>query len=510
MAGYLALPNEIRDLIVLSSRDFSRLSRTSKAMREVLLPRLYNKISLRWEAFKSPPRVSNLLETLAQAPDLAEKVEELSFYGENYLTQVASVKQERFPYERNILSYLVDAKPQANANDTSIEPFLQRARRSTRLPQAEWDSVLSGQDTLDIMTAAIIVLCSNLRVLYLDSGFLNHNTVLASIIHHHFLNYGNECSTPAFMKLKKVYLGQDLSSWDSTNLKLLEFSLSACLPIFYLPALEQLSAPLPDSTGVSGLSPPTTVWPTINPPACTVRTLDLRKSRAKAATLSFVLTRTPHLQSLHYEYCPWLEAGPEERLDCSEVCRALEPLGHTLTGLTISLSPFSSRADEVEEGVVWINSGRGIGSLTFLSRLTKLEISLPVLLSWEGDTGLGLKDVLPFSLEDMCIRDDCISHTGNVFEEERTIEEVHCWIGSRMWRKYTPNLKCVGLRLCASTGDDWSKESRKAIMDICEQEELEFWFVKLDPDQEYDVVNDIWYDADNPLRYPLHGPLSKR
>jgi hypothetical protein len=510
MAGYLALPNEIRDLIILSSRDFSRLSRTSKAMREVLLPRLYNEISLRWEAFKSPPRVSNLLETLAQAPDLAEKVEELSFYGENYLTRVASVKQERFPYERNILSYLVDAKPQVNAYDTSIEPFLQRARRNTRLSQAEWDSVLSGQDTLDIMTAAIIVLCPNLKVLYLDLGFLNHNNVLARIIHHHFLDYDNECSTPAFMKLEKVYLGQDLSSWDSTNLKLLEFSLSACLPIFYLPSLEQLSAPLPDSTGVSGLSPLITVWPTTDPPVCTVRTLDLRKSRAKAATLSFILAQTPHLQSLHYEYCPWLEARPEERFECSEVRRALEPLSHTLTELIISLNPFSSRADEVEEGVVWIKGGRGIGSLTFLPHLTTLEISLPVLLSWEGDTGLGLKDVLPFSLEDMCIRDDCISHTGNVFDEERTIEEVRCWIGSKVWRKCTPNLKCVGLRLCASIGDDWSKESRNTIMGICEQEGLEFWFIKLDPDQEYDAVKDIWSDADNPLRYPLHGPLSER
>jgi hypothetical protein len=39
---------------------------------------------------------------------------------------------------------------------------------------------------------------------------------------------------------------------------------------------------------------------------------------------------------------------------------------------------------------------------------------------------LGLKDVLPSSLEDMCIRDDCISHTGNVFDEERTIEDVQC------------------------------------------------------------------------------------
>jgi hypothetical protein len=342
---------------------------------------------------------------------------------------------------------LVDTKPKANTDDIMIEPLLQRAKRNTRLSQAEWDSVLGGQDTLDIMTAAIIVLCPNLRVLYLDSGFLNQNTVLAKITHHQVLNYGNECSTPALTKLKKVYLGQDLSSWNSTNLKLLEFPISACLPFFYLPSLELLSVPLPDNIGVSGLSPPPTVWPTTTPPICTVRTLDLHTSRAKAATLSFILAQTPHLRSLHYEYWPWLEAWPVERLNCTEVRRALESLSHTLTALTFSLNPFSSRADGVEEEGVWIEGGRGVSSLAFLSRLTKLEIALPVLLSWEGDTSLVLKDVLPFSLEDMCIRDDCISHTGNVFDEKRTTEEIQCWIGSKVWRKCTPNLKCVGLRL---------------------------------------------------------------
>ncbi|KAF9694591.1 hypothetical protein EKO04_007318 [Ascochyta lentis] len=479
-------------------------------MHKALLPRLYNQISLRWEAFKSPPRVSNLLKALAQAPDLAEKVEELSFYGKNYLTRVASVKQEQFPYQRKILSYLVEAKPKANAEDIRIETLLQRAKRNTRLSQAEWESVFDGQDALDIMTAAIIVLCPNLRALYLDSGFLNQNTVLAKIIRLHFLNHDNECLTPAFIKLKEVYLAQDMSSWDSTNLKLFKFPLSACLPFFYLPSLELLTAPLSESIGGSGISPPATVWPTANPPVCTVRTLDLHTSRVKAATLSLVLAQTPRLQSLHYGYWPWLEARPEERLDCSQVRCALESLSHTLTDLTISLNPFSSRADEVEEGGIWIKGGRGIGSLTFLSRLTKLEIALPVLFGWEGNTGLGLKDVLPLSLEDLCIRDDCISHTGNVFHEERTIEELQCWIGNKAWRKYTPNLKCVGLRLCTSIGDDWSKESRKNIMDICEQEGLGFWFVKLDPDQEYDAAKDTWYDADNLLRYPLNGPLSGR
>lgn len=47
-------------------------------------------------------------------------------------------------------------------------------------------------------------------------------------------------------------------------------------------------------------------------------------------------------------------------------------------------------------------------------------------------------------------------------------------------------------------------------MEICETEELEFWFVKSDPDQEYDAAKDEWYDADNVLRYPLCGPLSTR
>lgn len=331
MAGFLALPIEIMDLVVLSPQDLSSLSRTSKAMRQVLLPRLYNQISLRWETFKSPPRVSSLLEALAQTSDLAEKVEKLAFCDREFLTRVARVKEEQRPYQRSILSYVVDAKPKVNAYDVRIEPFLQRARRNTRLSQLEWDSVLHGQDTLDVMTAAIIVLCPNLKVLSLDSGFLNQNTVLAKIIRHHLLTYDKKCPTPAFEKLTKVYLGQDLSTWNSTNLKLLEFPISACLPFFYLPSLELLSAPLPDGTELSGLSQLPALWLTPVPSACSVRILDLHTSRAKAATLDHVLPQNPHSQSLRYEYWPWMEAWPKERLDCTEVRHALEFISHALT-----------------------------------------------------------------------------------------------------------------------------------------------------------------------------------
>lgn len=107
-------------------------------MHEVLLPRLYHQISLHWEAFKSPPRISNILETLAQAPHLAEDIEEISFYGKNYLTRIVSVKQEQFPYQRKIRSYLIDAKPKANVDDFRIEHLLQKTKRNTRLSQAEW------------------------------------------------------------------------------------------------------------------------------------------------------------------------------------------------------------------------------------------------------------------------------------------------------------------------------------------------------------------------------------
>ncbi|KAJ8118850.1 hypothetical protein OPT61_g236 [Boeremia exigua] len=503
MAGYLALPSEIKDLIVLLPCDLSRLSRTSKAMRRALLPRLYRSISLRWEAFKPPPRISSLCKALAQVPSLAEAVEELYFYGENYLTRVESVKEEHIPYQRKITSYLVDAKPKASTEDNRLEPMLQIAKRNIRLSQAEWMLVLDGQNTPDVMIAAIITLCPNLRVLHLDSGFLNQNTVLPMIIHYHLLNIDHVCSTPALMKLKKVHLGQDLLIWNSTRLELFKFPIAACLPYFYLPSLESFSAPLPNITEVSGDSAHPSLWPTATLPVCSVRTLDLHTSRATAATLGVILAQTPHLQSLHYEYWPWLEARTTERLNCIGVRRALEPLSDTLTDLTITLKPFSTEADEVEEAGVWAEGGRGLGSLTFLSRLAKLEIALPVLLGWNGDTGLSLNDGLPSSLRDMCIRDDCVSHAGNVFDEERTVEELRYWIGNKAWRKSTPNLRSFGLRLCASIGDDWGMKSRNLIMDMCEQEGLEFWFIKSDPDQEYDEDKDVWYDADNPLQYPF-------
>ena len=69
--------------------------------------------------------------------------------------------------------------------------------------------------------------------------------------------------------------------------------------------------------------------------------------------------------------------------------------------------------------------------------------------------GIGLKDVSPFSLENMCIRDGCISETGSLFpdEERTTEEEIQYWIGSEVWSKYTPNLECSELGLCKSIGD---------------------------------------------------------
>lgn len=274
------------------------------------------------------------------------------------------------------------------------------------------------------------------------------------------------------------------------------FPLSSCLLFFYLTSLEIFSVPLPDHIGYSRPPPPPTEWPTTTAPVCTVHTLGLYRTRARPATLALILAQTPHLRSLHYNFwCGW-----DEKLDCTELRNALESISHTLTELNISFEPFGTQAEAVDEISNWIIDKQGLGSLVFLSHLTKLEIALPILLRWDGD-GLGLEDVLPSSLEELCLTDDCIHYYKMIWDEERTIEEVRRWLENKAWKKCTPNLKRFGLRLCHATIEEWDLQSRNTLMDICRREGLDSWYEKLHPDCGWFAGR--YEERTDQLRYPL-------
>jgi len=142
MAGYLALPNELKNAIELSQQDLSRLSRTSKSMHKAILPQLYKCISLKWEAFKAPPRISALLQACMRSLGTAKHVQELRFYGKGYRERIDNPERKLRPTQKNVPQYIFEPKPKADRAITGSKPLLEKAMRDMRLSDNERKLVL--------------------------------------------------------------------------------------------------------------------------------------------------------------------------------------------------------------------------------------------------------------------------------------------------------------------------------------------------------------------------------
>lgn len=489
MAGYLNLPNEIKDLIDLSQKDLSRLSRTSKRIRKAVLPQLYKRMTLSWEAFQPPPHVWSAFQAI-QSPELAELVEELQLCGNGYREDVPNPERQgrKTLSRKEVPEYLFEAKPKLHRTTAGSGLAMKRALGCLGFKEDDWkpSTMSGGEEELDFVIAAIIVRCPNLKLLSLGAAFIHANTFLPKVLHH-FIVLKNNPS--ALTKLEKVCLAQDLPPYSNTRVRPLEFPLSSYLPFLCLPSLRAFSAPLPDQ--FCDLLEPRNIWPTISPPSCAVHTLDLHMTRATPATLSLLMANLPILRVLKYKY--WCRAG--QRLDCTELRNALS--GSRLTELVISVEPYTTAAEEIDEMGPWTVDAQGLGSLAFMPSLTKLEMSLPILLDWRG--GSYLKDTLPPNLEELCLGDEFIHYSGMFWDEEMTVKEVRRWLKAS--KSCTPHIKKFGLRLSHSQMDEWGAQPRNALMNMCDRKGLEFWFEKSSPD--YELSNGRYEKTDNSLRYPL-------
>ena len=520
MASYLILPNELKDLINLSQQDISRLSRTSKSMRKALLPQLLKRISLSWEQSEPPPCISSLLRLVLQSPDLAMNVEELNFYGIGYKIGDPEGKghcawryitEDGYGYYQSQdygdEEYQDEERPEVDGSVTGCKPLLEKAIRSMKLSEDKQGLMLGGLGELDLIIALIIVNCPNLKVLRLGVNFLHRNTFLTNTLHH-FLGLEAGSSTCALAKLEKVYLAKDMLGWFRVVEEPVVIPLSSCLPFFYLPSLEIFSMPPTDRLLVSTSPSPPTEWPTTTPPISAIRRLDLHSTRVKPASLAFILAQTPHLENLRYNYC-----CNDGMLDCTGLRSALDFVSGTLTELIIAFEIYEYESCE-EEHVPsswrkddrWNIGVEGPGSLAPLSRLTTLEIALGVLLGRKrDDVGLGLEDVLPSGLEEICVRDDCMRDWGMRWEDEETIEEVGRWLKSKSRKTCTPSIKRLGVRVCETGYEQWGEQWQNSLEQICEAEDVKFWFERRIPGYEWDTSLKRYEKVDNPLQFPWSG-----
>lgn len=500
MARYLALPNELKDLIPLSTQDIARLSQTSKAMRAALAPRLFRRIEMHWEALESPPPISGVVMAILKSPDIAESVEELDFRGANYGKKVHNPSSNSCT--EGIPIHFCEKYPKVDQDLLGCRNLLEEAMSDMGLSQDQWKWILGSKDVLDFVIAAIIVNCPNLKILRLESAFLRKNGFLSWILIH-YLGFITGNSPTVLRKLQKVYFAQDVK-WCSHGQTTMRVPLAFYLLFFYLPSLETFSVPLPDRPK-SNLFPVGRVaylsWPYETVPLCAVRRLDLHHTSAKPSALLFLLPQTPLLKSLKYDHWYYKPESQTPLFDCIELRDSLEFVSNTLEELIISIEPYDDLPCQTNEWPWWMKDDKGLYSLAFLSRLTKLEISLPVLLGWAQDTGLGLEDVLPHTLEDFCIRDDFLETWGMIWEPENTTAKIRGWLETKAWEKSTPNIKRFGLRILNSDAE-WHLQARNTVVEICEAEGLQCWYEKLHADLVPDEVTGGNKTDRSALRYP--------
>lgn len=433
MAGFSALSNELLDLVPLSPVHLSRLSQTSKTMHHAFLPRLYKRVSLHWEALKPAPPILSLLRTILSSPDIATMVEELHLSAKRYGTSIKAPEREanvhRFPDKKS--KYSSEDKPSVGPLDSETEGLVLEALHSMQLLDTK---DMPKHDLLDFVIFVLSARCNNLKVLHLDLEFLHRNTFLPRVLSQ-LLNVkqkGLSNAHEALTRLVKVQLDTTTLSW--ALWRKIDFPFSSYIPFLYLPSLETFSAPFSDhrNTRWSHLRDQSPrEWPTSTPPVSILRKLDLCHAFIDPTALTFLLAELPHLEILKYD----LHRNCVLLLDCIELRHALVSVSRTLRELTISYDVLVTEAYEVADNPM---NHQGIGSLRFLSRLTRLEIALPLLLGWRDTARLRLVDALPGSLEEFCLRDDCTDYVHNMWWGKLLSKK--CGIGWKKGQRKTVHL----------------------------------------------------------------------
>jgi hypothetical protein len=182
MAGLLALPNELKDLLRLSPQDLSRLSQTSRLIRQEFLPLLFKRISLHWEAKATAPPVSGLLKTILLSPQIAEMVQELHLREKGYPAYVEVPKNDGDAPSKRKTKTLKVEKPKVDNVTSETKNLLDEALHDMHMSGMLDKDVPDEHDELDIVITTILVHCPNLKVLHMGTVFLHQNTFLPKVL----------------------------------------------------------------------------------------------------------------------------------------------------------------------------------------------------------------------------------------------------------------------------------------------------------------------------------------
>ncbi len=473
-ASLLTLPGEILNPILLkgdfTKQDLSALSRVCKPLRQLTLPRLYEAIIFNWTTASSEtPKILFFLRSLLEKPYLSALVKHFRCIGR---------KKEGIRYAKRSPGTLWEEGEMKTLEDGELFKMAKDVVLMADLPEPLlWIDAMEMGD-IDVLVALILSQLPQLQTLHLDVNFLTNNRFIGFLFKH-ALSSNNQSSTrrclSTFAHLRHV---ESIPALPEQSLPSRAFvDTDQFLSLFYFPAIEILDLFIPNQWAILS-------WPKDNLPcASNLRTLNLPGCEVDEEGLKRVLSMTPKLERLSYNWlCDIDPPGefPAPYLDLTELGKALVQVRTTLRHLSLSILFYANTVLEMDDDRYY-----GINSPPFLfesfDKLEYLEIPFVILFGPHQARFPGLENLLPQFLRHLCLRDDMGTSTCYEWTASACLAKIKELLVRR--DHLAPSLESITLRLRESEESEWDEGEQDELRRLCSVAGLDCGVSKVLPDR---------------------------
>ena len=444
MVKLAACPDELI-LAVLShsdQKDLLALSSTCKWTRSLAQPSLYRDIRWTWDKeTKHNPPIHLLLRSLLENPNLSSLVELINFQG----------------YKPRTI-WTREGHPDLTPTEMT---FVQRLVNRMKLPLAsDWQQKLE-EGNLDAFLALLLSKLANLISFEMGFGLQIHSRFIGLMLKHMLVSrVTHSCfkrlQRVAFCTEKIALRRQRLSIPNDAALQLCPADFDQITPFLYLPCITFMTMWIQNPARLE--------WPGQTPQSLTLKKLTLHHSEVNEDTLERLLLTMPALEELDYSYhgCsePRLDEGISTYLDCGKLSRALDCVKSTIRYIQVSVDFYGA---DVEMGYSWGTLGE-LGSMRGYQMLERLTVPMVVLLSWWSSSAVELAEVLPPSMRELCLTDDLIFFEEWDWIQQDYLDRFYDYLHD--WRRHSPNLERILLRLSSQNSYRWAPNLDRAIVKL--------------------------------------------
>ncbi len=451
-ANLTTLPEEIVERIIFFTTTECRLNLavTSKFLCRLATSALYGDIEFTLEDAAEPGYGLVLLtRTLFQRPELAATIRNVNIVTRKDYYMVMLNRADRAEtVTRNVeielqLLHIIESNLRSSLGERIRSP----------LPQP--------QLTTDRWIELLLRLAVNIRTIKLGIGAVIYQSSVSRFIEQALT--GQNTVHP-FNSLSHIELPPDFTEGaeafpSRSNPGLYPpIDYKTCLACFYGPAVQVISVsfPEPDSFSWLRLGEP--------PVAFKLHSLVLHHSVAKEETLRELLSVTPNLKKLRYDF--WCEIdnprGYSEYLTCSTLLQALDQVNCTLVQLVISVNFFTFATIDINEDGPYGLRGC-IGSLSHFKQLEYLDMPLVVLLGWSPKTAPSLQNALPRTLRTLCLTDDMSPFESWEWSATDVVTQVRGALVN--WKSDFPDLRSMNVR-SEHWGQGWNTNLKPQIVSL--------------------------------------------